>query len=62
MTQVIVTMQNGSIETIDIPTAENESIMRIRIAYLVIGLFPSWQYVSWDWQGELQTLKKGETK
>lgn len=62
MTQVIVTMQNGEIETIEYPTAEVESIMRVRIACLVIGLFPSWQYVSWGWEGQMQILKKGESK
>lgn len=62
MTEIIVTMQNGSIEIAEYPTAKVESVMRIQIARLVIGLFPSWQYISWGWEGELQILKKGESK
>ena len=59
MIQVIVTMQNGAIEQVDYPTAKNESIMRIQIAYLVVCLYSVWQYVSWDWQG---ILKREESK
>ena len=60
MTQVIVTMQSGAIEQVDYPTVESESIMRIRIAYLVVCLYPNWKYVNWDWQGKLQILKREE--
>jgi hypothetical protein len=62
MTQVIVTMQNGEIETIDYPTAKAKSIMRIRVAYYIVCMYPNWRYVNWDWEGKLQILKRGESK
>lgn len=62
MAQVIVTMQNGAIEQVDFPTVGSESIMRVRIAYYVVCMYSSWQYVSWNWQGKLQILKREESK
>ena len=55
-------MQNGSIKTVNFPTADSESTMRVRVAYYVVCMYPNWEYVNWDWEGELQILKREESE
>ena len=62
MTEIIITMQNGSIKTVNFPTADSESTMRVRVAYYVVCMYPNWEYVNWDWEGELQILKREESE